>query len=313
MSEALVNLTGDLSERSLECLDEHADEDLDGSLEACLLANPARALEDANTDPAQIFARRCDDDAPFAHTDPQSVSFAAVQGVSRSLRDVFGPNFDDALAKDDDDPDLSRCQISVAEELLECQEARLEAFTRCQKRRLPKGFESAEDLEACIGADPSGRIARKCELADELADCKDDGVSLATAFPGIDRSSRTATEVRLTQITDCRSCLALNTASGLSANCDRKDDGIANNKSCEAFTCNAHPLVFKNRWGKHFNLADGGMLQLNCPIAPNPNRKAPIELADGGVLQLNCPIVPNPTPTNNLSTKYLAEHGINSP
>ena len=291
MSEALVKLTGDLADQSVACLDDHADDDFEGSLEECLLANPAKALKDADTDPAQIFARRCADKPPFGITDPQSVSFAAVQGVSRSLRDAFGPNFDHALKKDDDS-DLSECQISVAKEVLECQEARLEAFARCQKKGLRKDIESAEDLEECIGADPSGRMARKCELADELADCRDDGVSLATAFPGIDRSSRSATEVRLTQITDCRSCLAINTASGLSANCDRKDDGIANG-SCEAFTCNAHALKF--------------------PISPNPNRKAHIELADGGVLQLNCPIVPNPTPTDNLPADYLAHHNINSP
>ena len=214
---------------------------------------------------------------------PRSAKSRRAAATS-ALRDAFGADFDHALAKDDDDDDLAECQISVAEELLECQEARLEAFARWQKKGLRKDIESAEDLEEWIGADPSGRMARKCALAAELADCRDDGVSLATAFPGIDRSSRSATEVRLTQITDCRSCLAINTASGLSANCDRKDDGIANG-SCEAFTCNANALTFP-------------------PTYPqDTNRKAAIELADGGVLQLNCPSVPNPTPTNNLATK----------
>ena len=82
-------------------------------------------------------------------------------GVVR-VADLFGPSLDDALVDAASDPKGAACQAAVAAGLAGLARRQLGEFNACKEAGLEDGtIRSAADLQACFGADPKRRVARR--------------------------------------------------------------------------------------------------------------------------------------------------------
>jgi predicted neuraminidase len=210
----------------------------DESATACL-ALPNRGVDRAWDKTRADEARRCVVTPPgFGPLDADTVNQAAVAAERATLSEIFGPDLDAAIVRQADDKSAAKCQQAVVMAVYKCQSTQIKEFNICKKTALRKGGGmSFEVLARCLGADPKGKIVKKCDpvsgpLATKVLPRTCDVVDLSAAFPGCD----TAVPGELTSCLDeavaCRVCLGLSEADDLGEDCDLFDDGVAN-ASCQ--------------------------------------------------------------------------------
>ncbi len=136
----------------------------DGTIEAC--ANDtgtfgADKVANAKQKTIDKQNAKCTEAPEFGATNAASVNHAAMMKELDLIHGLFGPNLDLVILPSGDPG--SKCQLDVARAAKKCQDAKLKAFNRCKKSGLEDGsITEASGLEACMGADPKGKIQKAC-------------------------------------------------------------------------------------------------------------------------------------------------------
>ncbi len=222
---------------------------LSGSVEACLTSDPRGRVLKAQDRTALHEGRVCGMPPDFGATDAETVGQSGVDQELDLAHDVFGASLDGAILERSADPNGSSCQRVVTKRLQACTRTTLQVFNTCKK----DGLKSADivdhaSLAACVGADPKGRVARACSPTSGVVAAQVDrrcvarGVDLSDAFPGCGTDDPAALKSCLAAAASCRSCLAVNAADGIAADCDALDDGLVND-SCVAAVAAASARV----------------------------------------------------------------------
>jgi|GEM_PF-874287 len=173
---------------------------------------------------------KCSEAPEFGATNAANVNDVAMTLELDLIHGLLGANLDPAILPSGDPG--SRCQRDVARAAKKCQDAKLKAFNRCKKSGLEDGsITEASGLEACMGADPKGKIQKACvdQLGEKISK-KCVGVDPVSAFPPYDPNQ--ALPVFVDALVQCNVCRALNDADALERDCDLFDDGLPN-QSCE--------------------------------------------------------------------------------
>lgn len=254
--KGLLKIAASLGKDICSCIQDGAKGELAGTIEVCATADRAGKVAKAISKHDEKFTKLCTELPPYGVTDAQTVELAARELAADQIHDLFGADLDTGVISLAADTAAASCQQSVAKQAKKCEAAQLKAFLACAKKGLKDEgapFDAADDLAACIGSDPKGKVAKKCDLNEAGPDGKVDGirkalskkcvdqeVNLATALPGCALSDPELAHACIEADIHCRVCLALNRAGGLTRDCDTFDDGVTN-QSCVA------PLVI----GRH--------------------------------------------------------------
>jgi len=201
-------------------------------LVSCVEGDPKGKLAKASAKTEAGEAKHCAELPAFGPFDADAVNAGAAQLTPGWIQEVFGPDPDGAVLSDKAG---ARCQQAALGALLKCEKKRVREFNRCKKKGLGDGsIEDADDLTACLAADPKGKVARLCDPEQGKARraldkrCADKGVALETAFPGCSSADPAAVASCLDRAQRCHLCLALDLADSLGASCDLFDDDAAN-------------------------------------------------------------------------------------
>jgi len=241
LNKALVKVVGAQAKEIEACVKLRA-KGKGGNVDACVTADAKRKVEKAADKTAKDAGKRCGDPPPpYGATDAATVNVAGEQAARDLARDLFGPALNTAILTQAFDKNGSKCQLALAAAVKKCRDTKLKEFLKCKKTGLKKGtIDSSAGLEACVGADPKGKIAKACDepvkgdaIRKALArKCVAKGADLAAAAPpcGVTADVE-ATHACLEPAIECRVCRALDLADGLGRDCDTFDDGLAND-SC---------------------------------------------------------------------------------
>lgn len=219
-----------------------------GDLGACDIANLQPKLDKLSGQTQAAYAKRCSGvDAalllhrpPFGAPEPQGA--ADVVPAASDILILGDPVLIDGDPLPADvDPVASRCQLEGIKRVHGCIDAHQRAFRSCKQAglrggkpsKLPPGaadpFTTVADLDACLGFDPKGRLARACaNKIDKTVNRTCEGVDPNLAFPG--GSGDPASD--LEDWARCLSCQAQQSVDGLTVDCDLFDDG-ADDGSCD--------------------------------------------------------------------------------
>jgi hypothetical protein len=225
-------------------------------VEACGAADAKLAKAAARA--AATFEGRCAGDGkrppgspkrpPYGVTDATSVSAAGTALAAGLAQDLLGEDLDLGVLLESAGKDAARCQQLAAREASACAAARLREHARCVRAGLKSAtapIDDAADLAACVGSDPKGAIAKRCETATaaRLAKrCTTKGVDLTQALPACGAADAAGAAACLDRAAACRSCRAVRDAGGLTIDCDAADDGAVNGSCAEPIGTLACPL-----------------------------------------------------------------------
>ena len=260
------------------CIAKHQRGTLTGTLESCLLGDPVGALARVSYDPRSRIEKICSGAPEFLQPDLEAFEAIAFQTTGKFLRDILGPDFDEGVTTWKEGRREARCHRVATRNGQRCNRARHRTFRRCASR----GIETAEDLEACVTAATSmscWRVERQVEryCDDPTSTARAVATTPQSQLAGCDSSTSSCHQTA----SSCLHCLQMAAAMpSLHPNCDEMDDQTLNG-SCVAPSCSE-------------------------TLAPGSST-----LADGGVLQMNCPYLPNTTPWNNRrdATREDQSHG----
>lgn len=250
MTKHVGKTTAVVAKEIAGCVRAFAKGALPGGADACSLADVKGKVAARAAKTAADFAKRCSGPDAEGATDLPvfgAVSATATSGTghdeSQALaRDLFGEVLDTALATGDAKATIG-CQSSLLAAANKCVSTRLKAYRACAQSAVAAGVADATGLaNACLGVgaadapDPKGAIAKACGGGSEpgairsVVDrrCAPPAVDAAAAFPGCAPGSPTALANCVDAAAACRACRAVNVSAGLSRDCDRFDDGIAN-------------------------------------------------------------------------------------
>ena len=229
------------------CIKDAARDRLQGlSIADCLTADRRGKLASVKSKTQRDFDKSCtgvdrygQSHYPrFAATDVTTVNAAAEGSALGLISVLFGDDLGAGLITEASDRYASKCQLSVLKSAQKCLDTTYGVFNKCKKIGLKaESMVLSRDLAACVGADSRAKIARSCapvggKIAKDLdRKCEAKGVVLASALVGCATSGVTDTAACLASALACRTCLALNAADGISADCDLADDSLANS-SC---------------------------------------------------------------------------------
>ncbi len=196
----------------------------------CLTADRQAKVARAEQKTAAVAATSCGGIAPeFGSTSATTVNEAAVTEAVTLIHDVLGADLDAAVIADDADREAARCQQAVTSTLGKCLDERIKEFNRCKQSALKAGAGNAADLAACIGSDPSGRIARRCDQSGANTDrlrndiarkCGAESVDLTVAFPPCVTNDIETLHACLASAARLRACNLIDTGDGLGATCE---------------------------------------------------------------------------------------------
>lgn len=269
MNKALLKVATTRGKGMGACIADGSKGTLAGTIESCLTADADGKVAKAVAKSQEKFTKLCTGTSkkdpaspklpPYGVTDPLTLESTATEKELALLHDIFGLDLDTAIVRMADDGAAAKCQQTVAKQASKCEASQLKAFIACKQRGLKDKvapFDGAEDLEACMGADPKGKIAKKCDLREPVPDGKVDSirkaldkkcqakrVSLAAAFPGCAGGDLEQTHACVETAVECRVCLALNRADGLARDCDSADDGAVNGSCVRPFVIGRHQCV----------------------------------------------------------------------
>jgi hypothetical protein len=217
------------------------------SADACVIDDPKGKVAKARAKVADLEAKKCAELPGFGFVGSEAVAQAGVDAGVGALRDVFGVALDASVLRRNQDPAGAACQQALAISARKCLDARLKELARCVKQGLADGvLITPEGLEACLGADPKGKIAAACDLGfagEKKVDgvrralgklCVAEGVApnaVLEACPGANGVEEA--HACLMPRFACRACRAADAAAALGTDCDHLDDGAANG-SCPA-------------------------------------------------------------------------------
>ncbi|MBM4244609.1 MAG: vanadium-dependent haloperoxidase [Deltaproteobacteria bacterium] len=196
------------------------------TIEQCTLADAHGRIVQARITTAVAEARWCDGTPPIGPRDADGVNHI-LDGL-RQVRTVFGPDAAGVLGASADQPRRASCQVTVVRGMGRIAVAKLREFNRCTEEALAGGAESAQQLAACVGEDPRGRVARIAADVNADAARACDGEPVAAAFPGECASGPagalgTCVEPRV----HCDVCTGLNAADRTNAACHEFESGVA--------------------------------------------------------------------------------------
>ncbi|HYC57694.1 MAG TPA: hypothetical protein VEL28_22375 [Candidatus Binatia bacterium] len=205
----------------------------DGTTDAFLCANNDAKVAKAEAKTVALEAASCDELPTIGHTGAGNVNNRAQFQAFDFAQEIFDSNSSISLC--DSDKAACKCQSQALKASNKLYKTHLKAYNKCKKAGLKdktNPFDDDADFEACIGADPKGKIGKsasklattigkKCGQTttpfpqgrcmaltnDPLADCLDDAVR-------------------------CHVCLTAALSDGLSVDCDEFDDGDDKNGSC---------------------------------------------------------------------------------
>ena len=194
------------------------------TIEACTTADSKGKVLKAKNKTRTKAASKCTSPPSFGPTDPNTVNAVAVAKELILVHQIFGSDLDTAILDQAVDPDGGKCQVDVAKATKKCQDTRLKEYNKCKKDGLKSGgILGTSGLEACVGADPKGKIAKACD--DKLTSKIDKKcVGKLAVFPGCNDPSPPATSQDLAscldQLVECEVCEALKVADDLSLFCE---------------------------------------------------------------------------------------------
>jgi len=220
-----------------------------GDLGACEISGIQPKLDKLAGQTEDAYAKRCSgvDTAlllrrpPFGAPEPEGVAdVVPVASEILLIGDAVLMGGDPILAAAE--PIASRCQREGIKRVHGCIDAHQREFRSCKKAGLRGGnpakqppgtenpFTTIADLDACLGFDPKGRLARACEQKiTKTVSRTCEGVDPNLAFPG--GSGDPASD--LESWARCLSCQAQATTDGLTVDCDLFDDGLEDG-SCDS-------------------------------------------------------------------------------
>jgi hypothetical protein len=142
---------------------------LTGTAEDCITSDPKGKVAKAIS---KIKTGDCADPPPFPQvdTDGASIGSSMVQAELALIHDVFGSDLDATLVVSsklvEGSKDDAKCQASVAKQVGKCATARYASYNACKKDGMKDGTIDAvvgmAALEACLAADPKGKITKDC-------------------------------------------------------------------------------------------------------------------------------------------------------
>lgn len=212
----------------------------------CLTDDPRGKLAGAEAKTDRDFERYCTENDKygaaryprFGASDANTANAAAVAAPLDLMSDVFGDNVDAGLISYDNDRDASKCQLAVVKTMHKCLDTTFGIFNKCKKGGLKYGLlKRSHDLADCVGTDSRGKVAKTCSATsgkiakDVERKCVGKEVDLAQALPGCATADADQAAACVSVSVACRTCLALNSADDLPADCDLIDDGL-DNGSC---------------------------------------------------------------------------------
>jgi hypothetical protein len=230
LNKGLRGVVGAQGKDSVSCVRDAARGGL-GALTAdeCLTADRNTKVAKARQKTDTAAASSCASVTPdFGPTSSTTVNQAGVDGAVALIHDMFGADLDAVVIGDDVDREASRCQQAVTGALGKCLDERMKEFNRCKRTLLKAGAGNAADLRSCIGTDPAGRIARRCDQpganpdrvrTDIARKCVSESVNLSIAFPTCASSDAETLHACLASAARSRSCLIVDGADGLGASC----------------------------------------------------------------------------------------------
>jgi hypothetical protein len=253
MNKSLVKIFAAQGKKAGKCMQGAAKGVLVGTVEDCLAGVAGDKVDKASVKTQEKFDKLCTGTTnndptprlpPYGVSDAPSVNLAASAEPLESIRSVFGDDLAALFVDADTDKDGTKCKLGVAKGLTKCADALIKAFLKCKAAGLKDEttpIDGADDLEACLGDDPKGLIAKRCDLMEEkkpgkfkldgirkaLAKCEDEAVDLAAALPGCAPGDADAAHACAMSSARCHVCEALNRADDLAVDCDAFDDGMS--------------------------------------------------------------------------------------
>lgn len=197
----------------------------------CLLADGKGRVAKASAKATALETEKCASAPSFGYTGGATTSRAATTEQLGIAHEIFGADLGAAAILTADDKPAATCQAAVLKATGKIVGQELKQFGKCQKTGLKDGsISDTTSLAACldeVSADPKGKIAKAKAAVTKALDTKCGGVDLDVALPGSCSGSGDFAGCLATRA-DCRSCLLLNEADALGADCDLFDDGLAN-------------------------------------------------------------------------------------
>jgi len=197
------------------------------SLEACVQADASRRIEETRVTTLVAEARWCVAPPPLGPTGATAVN--AILDDLDQVAAVLGPDAAGTLEGGRATPGGATCQLEVVRGMGRIALAKLREFNRCAESGLAAGsIATAADLQACVAADPRGRVARIVAQASTRTERACRTRPIATLLPGACASAAASelgacVEPRVA----CDVCRGLNAAERVGAACHRFADGEA--------------------------------------------------------------------------------------
>ncbi len=241
LNKSLAKVSRTREKLLARCVKRHARGEVVGpaALEDCLLSDPGGELAKATARTFSRAAKRCLAPPPFGPESPDDVNLAGSQGAIELLEAVYGPAPGDVIVTEAADKVHSRCQTAVLKAIQKCHQTSLKEFNRCKKDGLAAGtLTNFLELQACLEADPKGKVAKACDSGDgkirRQIDRRCVGQDLDSSFPGCAGAPGGLFDC-LESWVRCHLCVELDTADRLRRDCDVFDDGTVNGSCFEGF------------------------------------------------------------------------------
>ncbi len=172
-------------------------------------------------------ARFCDDPPSFGVRSAAEAN--RLTSIERPVKALFGTNPDAVLGDAASPRRTAACRVSAARAMGRVAKARLRSFLDCAEIGLASGaIDSQQALEACVGADPRGDVARMVARTSAEVAARCAGEDVAVALPGrCSASDASGLGSCLEPQASCDVCLGLNDGERLGVPCHRFEDGVA--------------------------------------------------------------------------------------
>jgi hypothetical protein len=206
------------------------------SIEECITADNKGKVAKAQQKTVSKASPLCSPPPDFGPSDPDTVNEVAVEKELALIHQIFGSDLDAVILDASVEKDGAKCQVDVAKAAQKCQDTKLKEFNKCKKAGLKDGsITGAVGLEACMGADEKGKIAKACDtkLGGTINKKCPGTVDLAAAFPGCNTGDANQLKTCVDVFVECAVCVALNEADNLARFCDLFDDDQVNG-SCSS-------------------------------------------------------------------------------
>jgi hypothetical protein len=192
--------------------------------DACLEGDAKGKIEGARTKTTDSFANKCVDVPDLGPTSADAVNDAFENHARDLARDIFG-DLAIALILAENDKAGAQCQSKIMNWAGKILDTKLKTYVLCKNTVGKAPIAAAADLAACvtpggIAEDAKGKIAKKVTTLGDDIEGKCADVDITAALPGA-CAGETGTALRdcIDALAECRACLAINAADGLSVDC----------------------------------------------------------------------------------------------